>query len=746
MTLYANYFQFQLAQNSMLYQYAVDFEPALEASNIRQRLVYARKELDVVACDGQLLFSPKKIPDQHWTATTAGGSVEVMIKLVKELRPSDGVPYQLCNVLMKRLFRSLKMVMMGRNYYTPERKVQFPQYSIELWPGCIASVSPVQNGIALICDVSHKTIRLDSVLTSITQIQSNTRGGNWKAAVEAELVKGIVLTRYNNCTYRIDKIDWGMTPASTFDWDGHGQTSFAEYLLRVYDKKVTNMQQPLLVATCRKRQIHLIPEFCFRTGLSDEMKKDFRLMSDLAQHTRPDPGARVKEVTGLVNKLVGDAECKKQLDRWGVTIVPQITQCVGSIVDVPRIVFSAGMTVPGITEYRGEKKADWTFSLTKGKVVSAIPTSNWIVLFPQDCGNDAKFFVERLLPTARSAGINFAPPTPVPVGGSSFDQYVQTLRAAVNQKKPQFVLCVLRQDAKELYNGLKRVCSHEVPVPSQIVKTRTIGNKRLDAILLKIVLQMNCKLGGELWTLQYPPETNNTMLIGIDVCHATPIGSSVSGLVATMNGTFSKYFSAVTFQERGKEIIEGISAFVSKAISEYKKKNNGQTPKQVIVFRDGVGDGQLEFVLREEVPQYRQGFDDADKLSTPKLMVVVVKKRIHTRIFSATGPNTLGNPFPGTVVDNKIMHPGWYDFFLVSQSVTQGTVTPTHYHVIEDQIGMRAPVLQQFTHQLTHLYYNWSGTIRVPAPCQYAHKLAFLVGQNIQRPPHDALSDKLYFL
>lgn len=42
--------------------------------------------------------------------------------------------------------------------------------------------------------------------------------------------------------------------------------------------------------------------------------------------------------------------------------------------------------------------------------------------------------------------------------------------------------------------------------------------------------------------------------------------------------------------------------------------------------------------------------------------------------------------------------------------------------------------------------FKLQGTIRVPAPCQYAHKLAFLVGQSIHRDPSPALSDRLYFL
>jgi len=44
------------------------------------------------------------------------------------------------------------------------------------------------------------------------------------------------------------------------------------------------------------------------------------------------------------------------------------------------------------------------------------------------------------------------------------------------------------------------------------------------------------------------------------------------------------------------------------------------------------------------------------------------------------------------------------------------------------------------------LYYNWQGTIRVPAPCQYAHKLAFLVGQSVHVEPDIALSDRLFYL
>ncbi len=82
---------------------------------------------------------------------------------------------------------------------------------------------------------------------------------------------------------------------------------------------------------------------------------------------------------------------------------------------------------------------------------------------------------------------------------------------------------------------------------------------------------------------------------------------------------------------------------------------------------------------------------------------------------------------------------------MVPQCVRQGTVTPVSYNVILDESGLSPDQLQRFAYKLCHLYYNWQGTIRVPAPCQYAHKLAFLMGQSLHRPADDSLADKLFF-
>ena len=104
------------------------------------------------------------------------------------------------------------------------------------------------------------------------------------------------------------------------------------------------------------------------------------------------------------------------------------------------------------------------------------------------------------------------------------------------------------------------------------------------------------------------------------------------------------------------------------------------------------------------------------------------------------------NPKAGTVLDRVVTRNNYDDFYLVAQHVTQGTVTPCHYVVVANQMALDADKLQRLTYRMTHLYYNWPGTVRVPAQCQYAHKLAYLVGQNIKAIPKEEISDKLFFL
>ena len=93
------------------------------------------------------------------------------------------------------------------------------------------------------------------------------------------------------------------------------------------------------------------------------------------------------------------------------------------------------------------------------------------------------------------------------------------------------------------------------------------------------------------------------------------------------------------------------------------------------------------------------------------------------------GSNDVRNPPPGSIIDQGLVENQQdnvcFDFFLVPQQTTQGCVTPTHFYVsLNESKDLSKSDIENLTYQFCYMYSNWSGSIKVPAPCQYAHKIA----------------------
>lgn len=257
----------------------------------------------------------------------------------------------------------------------------------------------------------------------------------------------------------------------------------------------------------------------------------------------------------------------------------------------------------------------------------------------------------------------------------------------------------------------------------------------------------------------------NIMICGIDTYHdSAKKKGSVCAFIATTNEDKTRFFSRATLQETHQELSSNLtitvkckllSLYIYKvslktfdyiaSIEHYYRCNNTY-PARIIIYRDGVSDGQLPLVLEYEIPQIKKAFELVNPTYQPALGFVVVKKRGNSRFFHKRNQGPLNNPPCGTVIDSVVTREEWFDFYLISQYVTQGTVNPTHYNVVYDNTGLKPDHYQRMSYKLCHMYYNWPGTIRVPAVCQYAHKLAFLVGQSLHKEHHSLLADKLFYL
>lgn len=220
-----------------------------------------------------------------------------------------------------------------------------------------------------------------------------------------------------------------------------------------------------------------------------------------------------------------------------------------------------------------------------------------------------------------------------------------------------------------------------------------------------------------------------TMLIGIDVCHAGQ--QSVVGFSATTNKELTQYYSDYIIQKKYQEIVQDkMKQSIEEAIRLFATSHNGEFPEHFIIFRDGVGDAMREQVLRQEISQFREVIKNLyNKAKTvPEMTLVVVNKRITQRFFIKDSNGRLTNPPSGCIIDHTLVeHDDGdknFDFFMTPSTTTQGCVLPTHFFVPMNDSKLCRKDIQQLTYIMCHLYFNWSGPIKSPAPCMYAHKIA----------------------
>ena len=164
-------------------------------------------------------------------------------------------------------------------------------------------------------DVAFRVVRTDSVLEYISQLRDKAeqKGHDWQEAVSEGLVGCTVVTRYNQKTYKVDRVDYGMSPETTFDKQGT-QTSYSEYYKSKYNENIGDPNQPLLINKDRKtgNEVALIPELCQLTGLTDAMRADFRLMKDLAQIVHTNADKKVQECKNLFQTFAKNEKCKEK--------------------------------------------------------------------------------------------------------------------------------------------------------------------------------------------------------------------------------------------------------------------------------------------------------------------------------------------------------------------------------------------------------------------------------------------------
>ncbi|XP_063905421.1 piwi-like protein Siwi [Zophobas morio] len=741
--LLSNYFPLLQKGTWCLYQYRVDMAPDIDHTGKRKGLVReATRELlrGGYIFDGTVLYTPQRIHNDSVELFANDGqeNIRITIRLVGDLARGDIHYLQVFNIIIRKCLALMGLQLIGRNYFMPDAKIVLSEHKIQLWPGYFTSMRQHESDILLNVDLQFKHMRTDNVYDLLLECQ----GPNARREFTSRIIGGVVLTYYNNKTYKIDDVDFQSTPASTFKMKDGTEITYKDYFDRKYSVQIRVRDQPLLVSRSKPREIragmaetiYLVPELCQMTGLTDKQRENFNLMKTLSNHTRIGVESRIRKLLDFSRKIHSKPEVVQEIRRWDLNIGENLVRFQG------RVLSPEGLVGGGDSRYSGGSQADWTRELRSKPMLHSPKMERLAVLCPSKFKNPAQDFLQLLAKAAGGMRWSIGSPKIFEIPDERAGSYVDKAEEIINKSQPTLILTVLPNNSNDRYGAVKKKCYVDRGVPTQMFVARNFTNKGLMSIATKVAIQMNCKIGGAPWSVMIP--LTHLMVVGYDVCRDTANKKkSFSGMVASLDRQMTRYYSITSEHKMEEELSDNFATFMVMACHKFKQVQ-GVYPDRILIYRDGVGAGQLPYVLNHEVDNIKRKLkQDIYKNTELKMAFIVVSKRINTRIFTEKD-----NPPPGTVVDDVITLPERYDFYIVSQCVRQGTVAPTNYNVIEDTLGLSPDRMQMLTYKLTHMYYNWSGTVRVPAPCQYAHKLAFMVSQHLHRPAHRDLEDILYYL
>lgn len=101
--------------------------------------------------------------------------------------------------------------------------------NLEIWPGYLTGIHQYEQDVMMCTEITHKVMRHDTAYELYQDICRNYGSERERQEYFLEAIIGsVVMTAYNNRTYRVDNVDFNVTPASTFVRQ-NGEISYCEY-------------------------------------------------------------------------------------------------------------------------------------------------------------------------------------------------------------------------------------------------------------------------------------------------------------------------------------------------------------------------------------------------------------------------------------------------------------------------------------------------------------------------------------
>ncbi|KDO27771.1 hypothetical protein SPRG_07370 [Saprolegnia parasitica CBS 223.65] len=705
----------------------------------------------VVVTDGRRnLYTPSQLPfEMHLfkCVLTNDARPKVFDVYVKEADPcnvrmeqvwdffSGQLNYTPCEAIQAldialRHSATLRFTAVGRNFFSPDKSARLGE-GAEVWFGYHQSLRPTQTRLTLNIDMAASAFleavpALDymSEACGLRGVPSELSPQQHHAVAKA--FKGVqvrVLHRPNvKRAFKIVAIS-KESAARRFFKDAEGKdVSIAEYFAKTY-KPLQFPHLPCFQVGSKSSSNFLPIEVCHIA----ENQRMPRKISDtqvasMIRYTCTKPEERRRKIEEKVAEAHFEADTC--LAAFGATLNPKMLAIEARILPDPKLRYARdAIEVPAAGAWNMRNKGFFEGMAIESFAVLSLCTE-------RDSRAIEDFF--RALGTQLGAINMRGPSKPPPIltrrGESIESLFGRAIDAAtqVYGLRPQVVFSVHPTTCVMNYGDLKRASDVTFGIPSQCLLLKNAAKKQAQYIA-NLLMKVNVKLGGRNAVCSDPlPKVAEvpTIILGCDVSHPGPGDKSrpsIASVVATMDAYACYHAATVRKQGHRVDIIEDLEGMVNELLRQFYAETRLK-PLRILVYRDGVSEGQFQHVLQHEIAAIRRATAALEEGYCPQVTFVVVQKRHHTRFFptSAADADRSGNVKAGTVVDTGVCHPTEYDFYLMSHAGLQGTSRPAHYHVLLDEIQFSPDELQNLTYQLCYTFARCTRSVSVVPAVYYA--------------------------
>ena len=463
--------------------------------------------------------------------------------------------------------------------------------------------------------------------------------------------------------------DFGAGPKNarqvSFECKEFGNKAFTieEYFQKKYNVTLEAPEAWLLNCGSRQNPVWIPPELCevipgqaFRGALNEYQTKQMIKVA-----ARP-PGENARRIANGADKVLEFQGNKPSLATFGVRVDSKMILVKGRILEAPPL------TLGGTKEPVHPTGASW--NMRDKTCAKAVKVVNWSYLrlgVARFNSTNLKTFREAL----KACGLGEEDPVKpqgfharLPNSVDACDSEILKIFTDMSRAKVKIVLVVLPSNNKLLYARVKYCGDVKTGIHSVCVLEENL--QKGANYYANVALKFNLKMGGVNQLLPNQLGFLNqgtTMVVGIDVSHPPPKSMegtpSIAAVVASIDNEFGQWPGSVRCQgskEAKQEMVSTLQVMMEERLKAWITKM-GRGPAKILIYRDGVSEGQYRQVLDEELGRIRKACKEIYGTHTlPQITIVVVGKRQHTRFYPTKAANAdyQGNPKNGTVVDRGV--------------------------------------------------------------------------------------------